>query len=164
MKWILRIGLLGCVAAIALSVVLLVVYVPLAVLGIVPIPGACQSEVRQQIKDLGGFDIEVRETNCDVLAKEEWADVSIAEKGGKQKMEVIFRYVPTSNPDVQPTLRMPSPGNLLISIPVVSSVTLQRDSWRSLLIDYDIERIFVAQGSERTKPVHLKQDRPTQRP
>jgi hypothetical protein len=152
--------LYGCIGAIFLAIVLFVIYIPLVVLGIAPIPGACITEVKN-ITDLSGYDFEIRETNCNVIAKDASVSVSIAASGSGEKKEILFKYDPgVYDPSSPPTVEMPRPGIVLLSVPIVSSVFLQVEIWRDLSIDYRIGRVLYASGSERTKPVRLRESHP----
>jgi hypothetical protein len=96
----------------------------------------CTTEILKTVYDLSGFDFEISETDCDALSKD--ASVSVlASKHGETKKTLLFKYDPiwyASMPLITPL----DQRTVRISIPRVSSLFFQRDSWDGLSITYDI--------------------------
>ena len=106
------------------------------------------SETVMVLSNVSGADIEVVYTNSDTLAKQEDMSVYISASNsraswvpkGLRKKTLLFRYDPgTENP--LPSITSPAPGQLIITIPRVSSIALQRTRWEGVLIAYNIGRV-----------------------
>jgi hypothetical protein len=113
------------------------------------LPGVCMTEELKTIPNVSGMKFEAIYTNCDTLLKEDDVSVyvSTAVGGGKSwfarwrnRRTLIFSYVPGRSD----TLSIEASGDdrILISIPDVSAVLLQRREWRKMHIDYNIRRVY----------------------
>jgi len=111
-------------------------------------PNACISENRMTIPDLSGIKVEVVDTNCDILAKQESIDVYFSQ--AKQKSwfaklrnhrELVFSYDPGRPDDPLPTITHSSDSTILISVPEISSVIRQSRNWEKISIAYDLGKV-----------------------
>jgi hypothetical protein len=126
---------------ICLTVVLLIG--PLLVLPAIllaPLIGACSTEVKRQIRDLSGFDFEIDETECDLLAKDAGSSILISNTG-EHKKTVLFKFGPADD-DLLPAIKVDKQHSIvLISISHISFVYLRKDRWRNMTAKYDIGRV-----------------------
>ncbi|MFZ0935350.1 MAG: hypothetical protein ACLP6W_21915 [Bryobacteraceae bacterium] len=137
-KWVL-------VCATAIMLVLGARYVFLRLTGIIT-PDACISEDLKTIPDLSGLRFEIEYTNCDTLPKDEAVSVYVATAAkGKSwvpnwfnRRTLIFSYDPSGVDNSPPSIQASGKERILISVPEVSSVILQRRKWRNFSIDYRI--------------------------
>lgn len=120
-------------------------------------PSACLTEVHRRISDVSGLDFEIRETDCDTLAKEGWVGV-FASRLGQPDEVLVFEYVPS---EVSPLPRISSadPQTVLISIPAVSSIHLRHRSWDGITIDYDIGAIDYPGVERSERPTRCRHGR-----
>ena len=107
------------------------------------------SETRMVLSDVSGADIEVVYTNSDTLAKQEDMSVYISSANRSRswisrrlrRKTLLFRYDPGSPVNPLPSITSPTHGHVLISVPRVSSVSLQRTQWEGISVAYNIGRI-----------------------
>src|SRR6266481_5628354 len=78
--------------AIGVAAVAVVVFFLLFAVGLWS-PYACMTTVHQRIAGLSGFDFEISETDCDVLAKDAATSIFVS-KTGERKKTLLFKYVP----------------------------------------------------------------------
>lgn len=124
-------------------------------------PGVCLVEELKHVPNLSGMRFEILYENCDTLAKTEDVTVYIsrAPSAGESLFEkwsnrrgLVFGYDP-GYPAAPPLIRAPGKDRILISIPVVSSIWLQRRKWKNVSIEYDVGRVIYddphASGTQR---------------
>jgi hypothetical protein len=118
-----------------------------ALLGGMGTSNPCLSEKWEDIRNLSGLRFEVEYTNCDTLAKEEAVSVYVTEAqegagapGSLDRGTLVFRYDPSGIHNPPPKIQATGNHRILISVPEVSSVTVQRRKWRDVAIDYNIEK------------------------
>ena len=99
-------------------------------------PYACTTTVHQRIAGLSGFDFEISETDCDVLAKDAATSVFVSEAGQKKK-SLLFKYVPPGY-DAIPSITPVDEHTIQISIWRVPIIFCRRDKWETLTVKYDI--------------------------
>jgi hypothetical protein len=99
-------------------------------------PYACTTTVHQRIADLSGFDFEISETDCDVLAKDAATSVFVSEAGLK-KQTLLFKYVPPGY-DAIPSITRVDEHTVQISIWCVPQILCRKDRWQTLAIRYVI--------------------------
>ena len=128
------------VGLLALTLACFVVLVCLPLFLIFYDPNACLTETHKKIIDLSGLDFEISETNCDVIAKEDWVDVSVARTGWGGKT-LLFRYDPGHPDNPLPTISRPDPRTIHIAIPWVSEILLRQYTWQGMAVTYDIGRV-----------------------
>lgn len=121
------------------SIPLCLIYVWLDLLGLAPSPYTCITEVHGKVSNLAGFDFEVSETDCDVLAKD--AAISVfASKPGQPHKTLLFKYDPGGvEPD--PVITWIGQHTVQISVPWISSVFFRRDGFKGLSVVYKIDKI-----------------------
>ena len=113
---------------------------------IVPVAGwnpfdACTTETRQKISNLSGFDFEISETDCDLIAKDASITVSVSKAGEHRKMPLI-KYFPAGWRDPLPSIAVSGPDQFLISIPgISSSLFFEHRKWEGISFDYGIGHI-----------------------
>jgi hypothetical protein len=114
---------------------------PLPLLGSI-----CLTEARENIHDSAGVDFRVEYTSCDTLAKDEAirvfaerpVDIPVLGKWLKKKT-LLFRYDPEE--DLNPTITIPQSGRVVIAVPRLSSIAMQKRHWNGWQIDYEIGHI-----------------------
>jgi hypothetical protein len=113
-------------------------------------PNACISEQVKTILDLAGTKVDVVDTNCDLITKQEDVSVyfsSAAVKGESwfakwtNRRTLVFSYDPRRPDHSLPSFTHPSQSTILISIPEVSSILYQNRKWAKVVIEYDIEHV-----------------------
>lgn len=105
---------------------------------------ACLSEQWENVPNVAGLRFEVEYKNCDTLAKDEAVSVYVVETqqdaSDKNGRSLVFRYDPGGIHNQLPKITASGSHKVLISVPEVSSVTVQRRNWRDVAIDYNIAR------------------------
>jgi hypothetical protein len=99
-------------------------------------PYACMTTVHQRIAGLSGFDFEISETDCDVLAKDATMSV-FASRAGQAKKTLLFQYVPPGF-DAVPAIASLDEHTVQISIRRVPVIFCRKEKWETLTISYDI--------------------------
>ncbi len=112
------------------------------------IRGICITESRGKITNLSGYDFEISETNCDLIAKDDAVSVFVS-RTGQTKQTPVFKFGPTR--EVRPIIKLIDPHTIQISIAWVSDVYFKHDKWEDLSIEYDIGRIDYPSSSGQTK-------------
>ena len=109
----------------------------------------CLSEELAVIPNLDDARFEIIYTNCDTLAKDEAIRVytSPAIVAGKswfaswqKQRELVFQYDPGRDRG-PPAIEASGNNGVLISVPAVSSISVQQRSWRKISIIYRIGHI-----------------------
>jgi hypothetical protein len=107
---------------------------------------ACLSEELAAIPNLLDAKFEVIYTNCDTLAKDEAIRVYVspAVVAGKswfaswqKERELVFQYDPGMDRS-PPAIEASGNNGVLISVSDVSSISVQRRTWRNISISYRI--------------------------
>jgi hypothetical protein len=107
------------------------------------------SETLMVLTDVSGADVEVIYTNSDTLAKQEDISVYLSDahdRGSWIRKSLhgktrVFSYDPGNPDNPPPSITSPAVGQLLISVPRVSSVALKQTHWKNVSITYEIGRI-----------------------
>jgi hypothetical protein len=99
-------------------------------------PYACMTTVHQRIAGLSGFDFEISETDCDVLAKDAATSVFIS-RAGQTKKTLLFKYVPPGY-DAIPSIAAVDEHTVQISIWRVPQILCRSEKWQTLTVKYDI--------------------------
>ena len=129
--------------AVGLAVLSGVIYLSFAYLR----PFDCPTEVHQKIIGLSGFDFEISETDCDVLAKDAMTSVFVS-KAGRTKKTLLFKYVPPGF-DAIPTIASLDEHTVQISIRRVPTIFCRKEKWQTLTVKYDIGVVdYPARGGE----------------
>lgn len=108
---------------------------------VVPMIGACTTEVKRQIHLPSGVNFEISETDCDLLAKDVGMSVLASEKGD-WRQTLLFKFTPideTELPDIKVDAQH---ATILISIDAIGDVFSHLDHWRGMAIKYDIGHIY----------------------
>jgi len=122
---------------------------PFVVLGLLMAPGACITESRGKIVNVAGYDFEISETSCDLIAKDDAVSVLIS-KTGHQSQTAIFKYDPGRY--LPPEIRATGAHSVQISIPSISSEFFRKDKWEDLSIEYDLGQIdYPSNGTETSE-------------
>lgn len=112
---------------------------------------SCTTEEKIKIDNLSGVSIEVTDTICDTIAKDENIRVYVRkvdpEGAGllsrwRNQRTLLFRYDPGSYDNPLPSVTRPSQSMILISIPIVGEIIEQRHQWESIAINYEIGRVI----------------------
>ena len=115
--------------------------VPLFVLlvrfGGAPFADACFRDTRKVYKNLHGYYFEIVDTDCDIIAKTASIDV-YARSIGVRKLTRLFQYDPTSYDAALPDIQVTAQNEIIITVPVVSSVSYQRTDWVGRTIRIEI--------------------------
>jgi hypothetical protein len=126
--------------SIGIAILLLGLYLISATLGLIWTPYTCMSSTIQTITNLSGYDFKVIETDCSTIGEDASVSVYIS-LAGRKKEVLLFKYGPAGiNP--YPSIAVSDPGNVSISIPVVSDLILQRHKWLNVSIDYRIGQVM----------------------
>lgn len=106
----------------------------------IPDSDACISETLMTLQNIADGDVEVINTNCDTLAKEDWISIYISSKSGIKKLlagkTLLFRYDPGAPTNPLPSIKSAGQNKIFISVPVVSSILFQQRRWGSIPVDY----------------------------
>jgi hypothetical protein len=119
-----------------------------AVRGLNPLTAwSCTSEKRGGLDNVSGWDLEIEHTSCDLFAKDEAISVyatwhgSARGLGWFRKRMLIFRYAPFSPDELLPGFESSGPHKILISVPEVSSISVQQYAIGDTAVNYHIGRI-----------------------
>ena len=99
-------------------------------------PHACTTTVHQRIAGLSNFDFEIRETGCDLFAKDATTSVFISKAGGTKKA-LLFKYFSPGS-DAMPTIVALDEHTVQISIWRVPIIFCRRGKWETLTVKYNI--------------------------
>jgi hypothetical protein len=113
---------------------------PLVILLWLFVGGACITETREKFSNISGFNFEVIETDCDLIAKDASISVLVS-RGARTRQTLLFKYDPGGAPVPLPVIRLVGANSVRISVPRVSSLFYRTDHWETLSIDYDIGAI-----------------------
>jgi len=125
-------------------------YTTMVMTGRVNFPFACISAERATIPDISGMRFDITYTNCDVLAKQEAISVyvSAAKRAGSPLLDklfrarsLLFRYDPDKDNSPLPQIKVLSDNTIIISVPAVSSINYQSQSWRRVSVKYNIGHV-----------------------
>ena len=109
---------------------------PGVMVGLAWTPYTCITEVRGQIAGVSGYDFEISETDCDVLAKDAATSVFIS-RAGQTKKTLLFKYVPPGY-DAIPSITAADEHTVQISIWRVPQILCRKDRWPTLAFRYVI--------------------------
>lgn len=98
----------------------------------------CQTWNRGSLSGLAGYDFEINETACDVIAKDDAITILASEVGRKEKT-AIFKYDPGG--DELPEVVAVDAHTVRISVRSISSIFFRSDVVGSLSILYDIGHV-----------------------
>ncbi|MGC2161883.1 MAG: hypothetical protein WA634_08250 [Silvibacterium sp.] len=106
------------------------------------------TDVKLTVANLPAVDFEVTDVDCDTLAKDEAVRIYASRAGSGalfaqwfRSKTLLFRYDPGRPDNPLPLIRATGRSQILISIPEVSSIDVQRKSWNGLSIAYDIGKV-----------------------
>jgi hypothetical protein len=119
-----------------LGATLVVGYLLVALVGYPITSFACVSETHKKISGLSGFDFEVVETDCDVLAKDASISVFVSELG-KAKKVLLFKYGP-AGVGTDPVISGIDAHTIQVSVPHISDEMFRRETFEGLSISYEI--------------------------
>lgn len=109
---------------------------------------ACTSESKGGLSNVSGWDLDIEYTACDLLAKEEAISVYATpyRPGGSQhswfrKRTLLFRYDPAGPDELLPGFESAGADRILISVPEVSSISVQQHVLGKTTVNYHIGRI-----------------------
>jgi hypothetical protein len=103
-----------------------------------------------KITNLSGADFEITDTDCDLIAKEEFVSVYVSRtvakgqswfSGWRNRKTLLFRYDPGMPDNPLPSINASGENKILISIPDISSVSFQSRNWGDVSVDYAIGHI-----------------------
>jgi len=96
----------------------------------------CPTETLATLSGVAGFNFEISETDCDVIAKESWIGV-YASMPGKMDKALLFEYVPAGTGPIASVTAIDEHA-VKISVPWISSQHFRRHRWKQLAVTYDI--------------------------
>jgi hypothetical protein len=119
-------------------------YFYLAAIGLIWTPYTCLTDTIQEISDLSGYDFKVTETSCTTIGNDTSVSVYISPTGRK-KAVLLFKYDPAGVVPY-PSITVSDMRHVIITVPIVSEVILERHEWRSVSgtvsVDYHIGRVI----------------------
>lgn len=125
---------------ITLGPLLVIVAIPFAVMEwFYGGPYACLTQVHRRISDISGVTFEIRETDCDRIAKEGWISIYASRPGQSDKV-LVFEY-DEGGVGPLPRITAVDPQTVRISIPAISEIRFRRHAWDGVTLEYDIGRI-----------------------
>jgi hypothetical protein len=137
-KWLVAIGWAGLAilgAGIALAVYVFGSFL-LVMFGVIApwnIGSFCIADDSVKSENVGGFDFEFEDTNCDVIAKQQIMLVYVSRHGQRQR-HVLAAYVAV---DQIPTATREASGTVRLSLGKVELVYVKENRWRDLRVTYD---------------------------
>jgi hypothetical protein len=127
--------LVGC-TVFGLVLTLAPLYLLLAIMGGAWTPYTCITEIHKKIINPLGFDFEISETDCDLLAKDAAVTV-FASRTGRNESTPLFKYDPVG-PNSSPEITAINRNLILITIPRVSSIFFRKYDWGDVSVRYKI--------------------------
>ena len=111
-------------------------YIILYRLGLAPFSNPCVQETRRIYHNIHGYYFEIVDTDCDIIAKSASIEV-YARSVGVRKLTRLLQYDPISYDAALPEIQVTAHNEIIITVPVVSSVSYQRTDWvgRAILIE-----------------------------
>jgi hypothetical protein len=106
----------------------------------------CDTRSLGSFSDVAGYDFEISETACDVLAKDD-AITIFATKAGKKGKTAIFKYDPGA--EEFPEIVAVGAHTAHISLKSISSIFFRKDNIGDLSISYDIGHIYYPGSGNR---------------
>jgi hypothetical protein len=110
---------------------------------------ACSSVTRGKLGNVSGWDLEIEQTSCDLVTREEAISVYASTHvppGSRTKWfarrTLLFRYDPESADDLLPSFEATGPDKILISVPAVSSISVENRILGKTTVNYQIGRVF----------------------
>lgn len=109
---------------------------------------SCSSELKGRLGNVSGWDLEIEHTTCEIFTKREAMSVFASRylpAGSRRdwfrKRKLVFRYEPAGADDLLPSFESPGRDRILISVPGVSSISVQNYFVGSTAVNYHIGRI-----------------------
>lgn len=103
-----------------------------------------------KVEDVSGIRFEVEDTSNDTFAKDEavsvYAKRSVSDgmwffPSWRNRRTLIFRYDPGRPDNPLPLITHPSQTTILISVPEVSSIIFQNQTWENISVSYEIGKV-----------------------
>jgi len=137
-KWLVRIAWTGAAlvaAGGALVAYHVVTFVLVAYGAIAPwnIGNFCIADTSLKSANVGGFDFEFEDTNCDVFGSQQIMLVFVSRHGQHQR-HVLAAYAAISE---TPTATLVAPRTARLSLDKIEGFYAKEDSWRELQVVYD---------------------------
>ncbi len=98
---------------------------------------ACMTESRLTIPDVLGYQIEVSDTNCDLLAKDDAVSV-FASKPGSWKRTLLVKYVAYGYDDL-PQITANDQGGIEISLGEIADLYSKQENLDGIRVNYKLE-------------------------
>jgi hypothetical protein len=109
---------------------------------------ACTTEKRGGLNDVSGWDLDIEHTSCDLFSKQEAITVyaspheAVASQAGWfRNRTLLFRYLPGAPDDLLPSFEATGPNRILITVPSIGSVAVQKHSLGKTAVNYHIGHI-----------------------
>ena len=104
---------------------------------------ACTSEEKGGLGNVSGWDLAIVHTSCDLVSRQEAISVYASPHGVPHRRwfprrTLIFRYAPGAPDDLLPSFESTAPDRILISVPSISSVSIQRHALGSVTVNYHL--------------------------
>lgn len=99
----------------------------------------CITTSRKTIADPAGYEFEITDTYCSMVAHTANADICVRRKG-EARQTLLFEYDPVEIAGL-PSVRVIDDNKIMISVPWVNEVFARRDRWRGMQIEYKIGRV-----------------------
>jgi hypothetical protein len=101
------------------------------------------------ICNLNGLDLEVENGSFDGIGKDEWVNVYAWKAGSRDsafsrllhRRTKLFNYDPWNSDSAPPVIKADVPRHITISLPRVSSVSLEVGNFRDVVIGYKIDKV-----------------------
>lgn len=97
---------------------------------------ACLAENRGHGLIMSNIDVEIVQIDCSTLGEDSSVLVKFSRLGTTEN-SVLFKYDP-ANDNPLPTITQSDDSSILISVPVVSSIFIQKNEWEDFCIRYNI--------------------------
>ena len=95
--------------------------------------GFCVTDSSVKSANVGGFDFEFEEMDCDIIAKQPVRLVFVSRHGGHQR-HPLAAYAAV---DQIPTAMLGASGTIRLSLGKIELVYMKEDLWRDLKVTYD---------------------------
>jgi hypothetical protein len=109
---------------------------------------ACTTEKRGGLSNVSGWDLDIEHTSCDLFSKQEAITVyATPHRPGADESRwfgdrtLLFRYLPGAPDDLLPSFESTGPDRILITVPSIGSVAVQKHSLGQTAVNYHIGHI-----------------------
>jgi len=97
----------------------------------------CVTDTSVKAENVGGFDFEFEEVNCDVIGNHDVQMIFVSRHGQHQRHRLAAYISPFRDPRRPPIATLVAPQTVRLSLGEIDGVYTSDDHWRDLRVTYD---------------------------